>query len=193
MKIITAVLSATAALALAACGPVEGAAPATETVTATATETETTPTETEPAPEPASSSYDDTVADPADDTVPFGETFEWEDGVKVMIETPTAFTPTEWAAGGEGYEHHVKMKVTIVNDSDAPLDASFASPTVQSGQREGDEVFDTDNGLEGAPLSSVLPGRTVTFHSAYGIDDPSDIVAEFAPTWDHDYAYWTAK
>ena len=190
MKIITAVLSATAALALAACGPVEGAAPATETVTAT--ETETTPTETEPAssssepePEPAAETYDSTV--------PFGETFEWEDGVKVMIETPTAFTPTEYAAGGEGYEHHVKMKVTIVNDSDAPLDASFTSPTVQSGQREGDEVFDVDNGLEGSPLSSILPGRTVTFESGYGIDDPSDIVAEFAPTWDHDYAYWTAK
>lgn len=172
-------------LALTACGvaPDEPTTTVTETTTSSSwTPTTEAPASAEPTTEAPAS------ADPADLSLSFGETFEWEDGVKATVSTPTSFTPTEYAAGGEGYPSHVKMTVTIVNGSDAPLDASFVSPTVQSGQREGDEVF--DDGLEGSPLGSILPGRTVTYDAGYGVDDPSDIVAEFAPTWDHDYAYW---
>lgn len=133
---------------------------------------------------------DSPTEDPvADYQVTFDETFEWEDGTKATISKPVNYTPSTYAAGGEGYQHHVKMTVKIVNDSSLPLDASFTSPNVTSGEREGDEIFDDNVG--GGPTSSILPGRTVSFDVAYGVDDPADVVAEFSPTWDHDYAYWS--
>lgn len=119
----------------------------------------------------------------------FGETFEWEDGASASVTKPVNYVPSTYAAGGEGYQHHVKMTVKIVNDSSVPLDASFVSPTVTSGERAGDEIFDDETGY-GAE-SAILPGRSITFDVAYGVDDPDDVIAEFAPTWGHDYAYWS--
>lgn len=182
---IITIVGATAALSLTACGlapeaPDSPAPPSSSSseVTPEPWTEEATPDE---APEP-SSEADSMV-------VGLGETFTWEDGTTALIEAPQPFQKSEWAAGGEGYDHTVSFKVTVTNGSDVPLDASFTSPTVTSGEREGDEIFDDEVG--GGPTSSILPGRTVTFTVAYGVDDPADIVAEFAPTWDHQAAYWT--
>lgn len=46
--------------------------------------------------------------------------------------------------------------------------------------------------MGGGSESSLLPGRTISFDAAYGVDDPKDVVVEFAPSWDHAYAYWTS-
>ena len=174
-----------AALTLTACGiaPEASDSPAlpsssSSEVTPEPWTEEATPDEV---PEP-SSSADSMV-------VGLGETFTWEDGTTARIEAPQSFQKSEWAAGGEGYSNTISFKVTVTNVSDVPLDASFTSPVVTSGEREGDEIFDDEVG--GGPTSSILPGRTVTFTVAYGVDDPADIVAEFAPTWDHQAAYWT--
>ena len=182
---ITAILAATAALSLAACGiaPEASDSPAppsssSSEVTPDPWTEEATPDE---APEP-SNEADSMV-------VGLGETFTWEDGTTALIEAPQPFQKSEWAAGGEGYSNTISFKVTVTNGSDTPLDASFTSPNVTSGDREGDEIFDDEVG--GGPSSDILPGRTVTFTVAYGVDDPADIVAEFAPTWDHQTAYWT--
>ena len=179
-----------AALALTACGIApeqESAAPPSSS------SSEVTP---DPWTEEDEAAVEDpTLDEPAADTsaddmiVDLGQSFSWEDGTTATIEAPQPYQKSEWAAGGEGYDHTVQMKVTVTNGSDVPLDASFTSPVVTSGEREGDEIFDDEVG--GGPTSSILPGRTVTFTAAYGVDDPADVVAEFAPTWDHQAAYWT--
>lgn len=205
-----AALIAALSLTTAACGVVPEAAQPTVTVTESTSSSSTSSSATpdsandasasEAIPEPSSTSPSsevtpETVPEQPDGAeemmVGFGETFEWEDGTKVLLTTPVAYSPDEYAAGGEGYDSFVKITVTITNGSGAPLDASFSSPTVTSGVTEGSEIFDETVG--DSPMSSILPGRTITFDTAYGVDDPSDIVAEFAPTWDHDAAYWQSS
>lgn len=183
-------LTVAAAFALTGCaGTVPGDPSEDTTSTSSSSEdlVDTDPGEDAPADEEPVE--DGPSADPADlYQIPFGQTFVWEDGTKVTISKPVPYTPSSYAAGGEGYPHHVRMTVKIVNGSSLPLDAAFDTPTVSSGEREGDEIYDDNVG--GGPMSSVLPGRTVSFDVAYGVDDPDDVIAEFAPTWDHDYAYW---
>lgn len=180
-----------AALALTACGT-DNEPAETKTVTQTATpnaeaadvpEDELTDADAEP------EDYDE--SDAQDVMVTFGEEYEWLDGTKVTISEPEPYQPDEFAAGGETSNEIVSVDVTITNGQDAPLDASYVTPTVTSAGTPGDEVFDDTVGF-GAEMS-VMPGKSVTFKAAYGVDDSDDMVVEFAPTWDHRNAYWTTE
>lgn len=167
------------------------------------------PTEASDEPSSSSSTYtpDDALVDePADeptaeelDTVPedmgpviakFGEDWEYEDGMTVKVTAPTAFTPSTYAAGGEGHQSHIKTSVTITNGTSASFDPTLAMDTVTSGGAEGDPVF--DDGLEGSPMATLLPGRSITYDVGYGVNDPSDVTIEVSPDWDHEPAIFTA-
>lgn len=136
--------------------------------------------------------------------VPFGETYEWtlsnpdgsmgaSAGVRVHISAPSPYSPTDTAAGGETFSEHVMFTITVTNDSHDPLDLILAMSDVQSGTREADRVFDSAQGLQGTPSTTLLPGRSVEWVEGYGVDDPDDIVFSFAPTWDHGEVYFTTE
>ncbi len=198
-----AVAVLTLAVGLSACGTIgEPSEPKTVTKTASPSEDATTEYSAEKTSEDDAAETAEEVEveeeeadaggwdDAGDTNLTFGETYEWQDGVTAKVSTPEAYQPDEYAAGGEGYDHQIQLTVTMTNDSDQVVDASYVSPTVTSGQRGGDEIFDGTMG--GGNDSSLLPGRTISFDVAYGVDDPDDVVVEFAPSWDHAYAYWTS-
>ena len=113
----------------------------------------------------------------------FGEIASW-DGVDVTITAPKPFEPSEWAAGAETYPNSVAVDITLTNTGNAPLDPSMSYLTASSGGAEASEIFDTDNGADGSPMTSILPGKSVTWTAALNVSDPADVVIEFTPDFD---------
>lgn len=110
----------------------------------------------------------------------FGETATFEDGLEVTVSEPADFTPSEYAFVEEGDNAFVKFDVIIVNGTESNYDASLTYATLQSADTESTEVFDTDGGIDGSPMTKVLPGRQTKYSIAFGVNDPKDLVMEFS-------------
>lgn len=182
-------VAASAVMLLTACGGTEQAEPSatvTETVTVTATPEESPEQETtEPEPEPQPDDTEDGVT-------AFGDHFEWEDGIQIHVTEPTPYTPTRYASTGKQPEN-VLFTIRIVNGSEkkySPLDLTYS---MQSGNREAEEIYDSPKVPGGTPDTTLLPGREVQFESAWNLTDPGDLVFEVAPSFDHEPMYFTTK
>lgn len=186
------VAAASGALLLAACGGTEQAKPSatvTETVTVTAAPSESPDDETsEPEPTPEGTTEPD---DSDDGVTSFGDHFEWEDGIQVFVSEPKPYRPSQYASTGKQPENLV-VTIRIVNNGKkrySPFDLSYS---MQSGNREAQEIFDSPR-LEGAPETTLLPGREVEFESGWNVKDSRDLVLEVSPTFDHEPMYFTTE
>ena len=184
------------ALTLGACGQMTGGAtdsptsgsnrPADTTSSSTAspeTVTETAgPVETEPEPETSLTGTDPGI-------LKMGESFTYSDGLQITLSKPTAMTSSEWAypESAQG----LSFDVTIVNGTGAKYDPSMGYMTAQIGNTEAEEIFDTDNGYDGTPSTSVLPGRETTYKVAFAGTDTTNLVVEYAPDWDRGSLVYT--
>jgi hypothetical protein len=65
------------------------------------------------------------------------------------------------------------------------------SVTASSGEEEAEEIFDTDNGLEGSPMTSVRDGKNIKFDIGFRVTDPKDVTLEVSPGFDYDSAIWS--
>ncbi len=193
--------AAAIAVALAGCGVGGGSSSATETVTQTVTETvdapeaNAEPAEAEPADGSGESGADEdkpaTDTDADDNIAPFGDTLKRGDGLEVTVSPPESFTPGRYSAGGEGSPEHVRFEVTLKNGTDEAFDPSMLYATVTSGGVEGEEIF--DDGLEGAPMTTVLPGKSVTYPVGFGVEDSSDVLMEIELDWVGETAIFGTK
>jgi hypothetical protein len=141
------------------------------------------PTTEPPSPSPSPTPTDDGV-------LSFGESITYEDGVTLTVSAPTPYTPSEYAAGAENATAAVAFDVTIVNGTQSNFDPSLFSTTLQSANVEGSEIYDSENGLEGSPSTTLLPGREAKFRIAYGVTNPADLVLEVSPSFEHDNAIY---
>lgn len=140
-------------------------------------------------PSPSESSSSDEAADSG--IAKFGQTYKWDDGLTVTISEPKSFKPGEYAAGGEKAKAHALFNITVTNGSDQPFDPSLFIATLTSGEEEGEQVFDSENGLEGSPNTKVLPGKKVKFTLGFGLKDLKDVVLEVTPDFEHDSAIFS--
>jgi hypothetical protein len=69
------------------------------------------------------------------ETLAFGKSYTWDDGVTVTVGKPKKFKPSEYAAA-EKAKGYLKFTVTVVNNSDKPLDLGLTYITVQSSNKE---------------------------------------------------------
>lgn len=127
---------------------------------------------------PAEDSTETPTEEPAATANPkFGETFTYEDGLSVTVSAPEPYTPSDTAATG-GEPSFVKFQVTVVNGTSENYDPSLFYVTMQSGNAEAGEVYDSANNLNGSPTTPILPGREGTWAIAFGVTDPNDLVMQ---------------
>ena len=67
-----------------------------------------------------------------------------------------------------------------MNKSKEPLDLGLTYVSVQSANKEADQVFDSANELEGSPSTKLLKGRESEWEIGFGVSDPKDVVMEVA-------------
>ena len=103
----------------------------------------------------------------------FGDSYQWDDGLKVTISTPTEVTPTEYAAGTVDGWSNIAWTITIENGTDENYDPSMIYINVASGGQEGSEIYDTD--WTGTPSSTIVPGKSITWTVAYAVADATDL------------------
>jgi hypothetical protein len=119
------------------------------------------------------------TATPRQETLAFGKSYTWHDGVTVTVGKPKKFQPSEYAAA-EKAKRYLKFTVTVVNKSDKHINLGLTYVNVQSSNKEADQVFDSASGLYGPPDTKVLKGRTSEFDVGFGVDDTKDLVMEIA-------------
>lgn len=180
MKRTTLTLALAATLALSACGSIEGQStdsPTSGSNASTSSASTSESAEAEPADaEPAEAESSLTGDDPG--ILTLGESFTYSDGLQVTISKPTAFTSSEWAMPES--TSGLAFDVKIVNGTDAPYDPSLDYFTAQVGNAEAEEIFDTENGFDGTPMTKVLPGRETTYKVGFAGTDSTNLVMEYA-------------
>jgi hypothetical protein len=117
--------------------------------------------------------------EPPQETLAFGESYTWDDGVTLTVRKPEKFKPSDTAAA-EKANDYLRFTVTVVNKSDKPLDLGLTYITVQSSNKEAEQVFDSANDLDSTPDTKLLKGRESEFDVGFGVADPKDVVMEVA-------------
>ncbi|MGA4670618.1 hypothetical protein ACPCG0_12640 [Propionibacteriaceae bacterium Y1923] len=122
---------------------------------------------------------------PTDDPVKaFGASYTWEDGLAVTVSKPADFKPGEWSQE-EGYDKYVVFEITLVNNSGTPWDPGMFYATLQSANEEAPTIYDSEQ-LGERPSTKLLNGREAKFKMAFAVKDPSDLVMELRPDFDHE-------
>jgi hypothetical protein len=113
------------------------------------------------------------------ETVAFGKSYTWDDGVSVTVGKPIGFKPSAYAVVHKS-KRYLKFTVTVVNESKKPIDLGLTYISVKSSNEAAHEVFDSASGLRGPPIAKVLKGRESKFEVGFGVADPKDMVMEIA-------------
>jgi len=191
------ILIVLAVAALTGCSQTEG-----EPTAQPSTTTETDPTELPPAEPKGTRSEAPPLGtgapapEPVDTPEPeqplygkFGGVgFTFDDGVIITVGAVETFEPAEYAFVTGQFETYILFDVTVTNGADVPFDPSGIYATLASGGTEGEAVYDSDAGLEGQPMTTVLPGKSVTWTEGWGVADPADLTFQIAPGFEYEEA-----
>lgn len=129
---------------------------------------------------PSTSSGDDATEDasaPADDgPLKFGQAYTYDDGLTVKVSKPVPYEPSQYATSSN--LPAIRFTVTIVNKTGKPFDPTLVYLTMQSGNKEAEQIFDSAKGLNGSPMTKVLDGRESQFDVGFNVKNPKDLVLD---------------
>ncbi|SFR83503.1 Protein of unknown function [Agromyces sp. CF514] len=155
---------------------------------------DTLPSEIAEASEEADASEEpaDEEPPPAVETLAFGDTMAWEDGLELTVSAPETYTPTEFAAGAD-LAANLVFTLTITNNTTENFEPAVYSRLSSAGQ-EGSQIFDmpadgTQIGIP--PTTVVLPGESVTWQEAWSVADPNSLTMQITPNFDYADAIFT--
>ncbi|MEU6930082.1 DUF4190 domain-containing protein [Streptomyces sp. NPDC046385] len=134
------------------------------------------------------------ATDAASGALKFGETFAYDDGLKVTVSTPRAHKPDAFAAGFTKGNKAFQVTITIVNGSKEAVDITAALPNASDANGASAEmVFDGSYATK--PFEGkVLPGKQAKADFTFSMapDAAGELQVEIAPTvLDHESAVWT--
>lgn len=119
------------------------------------------------------------VESSADDGNPeIGDTWMWEDGLSVTLADVRSFEPSY--ADVTSYDQHIILDVTIENSTGENYDPNSLYMTASSGGQEAEPAYDSAQGLNGRPTTTLLDDQSVTFVFGYGVQDPEDLTVEIS-------------
>jgi len=128
---------------------------------------------------PGKTPKNDVTAEPPESRPAFGDAWAFDDGLTVTIGAPEPFEPSEWAVFDEDADTHLKFEVLVENGTGEDYDPNGIVITANSGGREADPVFDTENSLDGSPSTTVIDGGSVTYNVGFSVLDPDSVHVEF--------------
>ncbi|MFD4245425.1 hypothetical protein ACFWP3_28120 [Streptomyces sp. NPDC058525] len=106
--------------------------------------------------------------------LPFGETFTYDNGVKVSLSAPKKYQPKGIIAR-EQVKNAIQITVTITNGSTKPHEVIYAVPNVRDDKGMTAElVFDSGGSGGGVPKmvrGSILPGESASGVIAYEVPE----------------------
>ncbi|GEM_PF-4986551 len=124
-----------------------------------------------------SSESEETEYGTSDIALPFGSTYEWEDGSTVSISTPTAFEISNPYTAEDYSNTPLRMTVTFHNASNEPVDTVMFMAAATSGGKAA-SIYSSSDGLDGVYVS-ILPGKDLSFDIAFDAADPDHITVQF--------------
>jgi hypothetical protein len=174
-RLALAAASLIAALGLTACG----------TNTPTAAPSSTDRPSDAPAPATAEPADDPTPSASEDGVFKLDETATYKDGPTIKLTHLTRGVSSVTAAPEN--TAFVKFTAVITNNTKTVMDLSGASLQCQYGKdgHTSEEIFDSEQGLEGTPSTHLRPGRTATTTLACELPrNESEMQIEVAPDFE---------
>lgn len=114
-----------------------------------------------------------------------GETWLWDDGLALTLSDMRSYEPSYEDV--TSYDRHVVLDVTVENGTGDNYDPRDLRMTASSGGQEAETAYDTGQGLNGYPTTTVLDGQSVTFEFGFGVADLDDLTVEISDSnWDID-------
>jgi hypothetical protein len=110
----------------------------------------------------------------------FGQVLSWEN-VDITVTEPAPFEPSEYVDEGYEFDHYIVVEVRLTNTGEELFDPTWVHLTASSGEQEAMFVADVEKGINGAPMTSVQPGKSAKWKEAFNVADPDDIAVEITP------------
>ena len=108
-------------------------------------------------------------------TLPFGETYEWQNGQQITLGKPEEFTITNpYTREDYNKGKTLKFKVTHTNKSDEPYDAGLLQFSGTSSGKVIEHIYATEDKV-GQPQVEVMPGDSLTYYIGFEVEDPKDL------------------
>ncbi|TMU98080.1 DUF4352 domain-containing protein [Streptomyces sp. DASNCL29] len=121
-----------------------------------------------------------TEDDTSPDALGLGDTAEYDGGVKISLGKFTRGTSGPYAAPEN--MAYIRFNITFKNTGDETADLNTVSLSCQRAEAPGEEIFDSEHGLDGLPMTHLLPGRSVTAPVACSLPtDESYLQVEVSP------------
>lgn len=121
----------------------------------------------------------------------FGQTYTYDDGLKLTVAAPVPYTPSQSSAGAVAGQTNLKFHYTIFNGTKEPYDPTLVQGQLNSGGSAASSITDIEQNIFLAPQGSLLPGQQIGWDEAFSVANPDDLTMTVTLDFSHKDALFT--